>query len=1409
MHPDSENSRRLLVAAGTAHYDHHPTLEAVPGEIQQISDLFFELGYERCLCEHSLNPSISLLRENLPKWSLTHNKDDIAIFYYTSHGTSDDDRFYLLTHDSNDSDLDTSSIPAEELARWISKKSCAKQILVILDACYSGRGAAEFLSVASKVSNAVGSKSAFYVIAAARPKEEASQGALSSALETTLSNADGRLGGVTQQFLALEDVMESLNSCLSRHSSFQTATLSSANVSGRSRFFPNPRFRSQVQPGLDLETQRTLLEHWIPKAMGAEIGDVGWYFTGRHAALEEIVTWLTGDLFDSRTRVVTGGPGSGKSALIARIVTLSNPSTRGAALATGGCAVKTTTIPPENVIDVAIHARRKTVVDITRLVGEPLGITATCPRELLMFLEKRPGKAVLVLDALDEADNYSDTISQLLKPLNALPNVFLLIGSRPEATEIGRRFQSLSSTVEIDLDQLRYFKSSDIERYVERRLLCEEEPSRPTPYRNLPELAHAVAKGIADRAGNVFLIARTVVQSLLTADNAIDISTSTWTESLPSGIEAAFEQFFSKFDRIEDKSISSEIARAVLLPLAYAEGEGLPWGGIWSPVATALSGMPVSDDDIASVLRHAAPFIVEALEVEQSVYRLYHEELARFLRAQTSDADAEEAFIDALLSLVPREKDQLQWDRVHQPYLLAHLSTHASKVSGLLDTLIVDPQYLIRSDSVRLLASINRSEGEPCHSEVAGAMRDIYRLGQHHLRRTLDPDECAAYLELMAHSQRTHHVMRAFGTMNLQSPWRVLWARSRRKSIHVTLEGHTSDVTAVAVGELMDGRRVTISGSADGTVRVWDLETGAPIGAPLEGHTEHVTSLAVGKCGDGRQVIISGSDDGTVRVWDLDTHALIGAPLKGHKDSINAVAVGERRGGRRVVVSGSDDQTIRLWDLDTGAPIGAPLKGHKNSVTAVAVGRRRDGRRVIISGSRDKTVRVWDLDSKAQIGAPLKRHESSVTAVAVGECHDGRRVIVSGSSDETVQVWDLDTKAPIGAPLEGHKHSVISIAVGECWDGRRVIVSGSRDRTVRVWDLETQRPVGTPLEGHASCVTAVAVGERRDGQRVVVSGSEDETVRVWDLEIKAPVGPPHEGHTSPIRAVTLAECRDGQWVIISGSEDRTVRVWELETGAPIGAPLKGHAASVITVAVGELQDGRRVIVSGSDDETMRVWDLETRTQIGESLEGHTSSVSAVTVGERQDGRRVIVSGSHDETVRVWDLETRTQIGSPLLAFLQHVIHVAVEKISDGRRVIISTDSAGTQVWGLNLRSGAPTVKHIRASCLSVAVGKCGDGRTVIVLGTWMGTVSLWDVETAERIRVYREGHAAICSVAVGKRTDGRRVVISGSTDEKVRVWDMDTGELLTTIQVPANISINLLNGTLLLITDSDFFALRI
>src|SRR5690606_17833156 len=62
---------------------------------------------------------------------------------------------------------------------------------------------------------------------------------------------------------------------------------------------------------------------WRPGA-GRGVGnpaEAGYRFSGREAALREIISWLSRPEPDRRALVVTGQPGAGKSAVLDRIVT--------------------------------------------------------------------------------------------------------------------------------------------------------------------------------------------------------------------------------------------------------------------------------------------------------------------------------------------------------------------------------------------------------------------------------------------------------------------------------------------------------------------------------------------------------------------------------------------------------------------------------------------------------------------------------------------------------------------------------------------------------------------------------------------------------------------------------------------------------------------------------------------------------------------------------------------------------------------------------------------------------------------------------------------------------------------------------------------------------------------------------
>jgi len=118
-----------------------------------------------------------------------------------------------------------------------------------------------------------------------------------------------------------------------------------------------------------------------------------------------------------------------------------------------------------------------------------------------------------------------------------------------------------------------------------------------------------------------------------------------------------------------------------------------------------------------------------------------------------------------------------------------------------------------------------------------------------------------------------------------------------------------------------------VSGSRDGTLRVWDVQRGRMLRI-LAGHAGSVRSLNV--CGS---QVVSGSYDGTCRVrcavhphtyeqacssvvidrqlWDVDTGECMHV-FRGHIDQIYAVAF-----AGKIVASGGLDTIVRVWGAHT------------------------------------------------------------------------------------------------------------------------------------------------------------------------------------------------------------------------------------------------------------------------------------------------------------------------------------------------------------------------------------------------------------------------------------------------------------------------------------------------------------
>jgi WD40 repeat protein len=362
------------------------------------------------------------------------------------------------------------------------------------------------------------------------------------------------------------------------------------------------------------------------------------------------------------------------------------------------------------------------------------------------------------------------------------------------------------------------------------------------------------------------------------------------------------------------------------------------------------------------------------------------------------------------------------------------------------------------------------------------------------------------------------------------SKWYALRARFMRATVHVD-----TDLPFAEASKL-----------------ITSLTTIQPCGHSMSGHTDTISVVGLTNV-SGAPTAVTGSYDGTVRMWDISSRRPASDPLSGHSGGVRALAIVELR-ELPIAIVGTDSGKVYSWNLSNKIHVVDPFVAHRGSVFSLVAFTSTEGV-VLITSGRDRKVRRWRLFSD-EINSQTLRGQFTDPGPLSYLTFDGQSIVIGGclkGDNGLVEAWDANTTEHYGEAIAAGYGPVWSVAATVI-NQRPVVASVGYDAIVRVSDLLSGALISKSRPFRMPGMIAVTFASV-DGNTVVIAGGGDGKIRAFDALSGNRIGEAVQAHVDPIsvsghqwhRAMGMAVTRQaGSLFMLTTGSDKTVRVWDLK-----------------------------------------------------------------------------------------------------------------------------------------------------------------------------------------------------------------------------------------------------------------------
>jgi WD40 repeat protein len=482
------------------------------------------------------------------------------------------------------------------------------------------------------------------------------------------------------------------------------------------------------------------------------------------------------------------------------------------------------------------------------------------------------------------------------------------------------------------------------------------------------------------------------------------------------------------------------------------------------------------------------------------------------------------------------------------------------------------------------------------------------------------------------------------------------------------------------------------------------------------------------------KVLAYATGDGEIVLLDADTFELMGKPLNEAYAAEWAFSpLVFSMDGKRLA-SMPDSNTFIVWSVESQKEINKLVINSRENDRASALALSPKGD-LLVGGYPDGTIVLWAIAEES----PLEFHEKHGREVKnIAFSNDGKRVVSVSNDNSKILLWTdgnhVSTELKLG---RSSKPETVAFSPDS-----QTLAAGTDDGTIILWGIGKESMTGKTFDKLEGQITELSFST--DGTKLFTHSESGSIALYDDLNDPSKVRNLSGNVTRSLEVSIFSP--DGKILAASyyDSDQNAnmgcgIVLWDVAGGNERTIPPSAHTAGkdINKVDILAISPNNRLLAAGWSSGDITLWSLDNLALLHTYTVRPKVSISSLTFNK--DGTR-LAADNNSGTIMIWN----TTNGQPGESLSRGSNRADIPKhifTPDSRKLIsISTDSI--TFWDLTNARQHVTERNYEVSDIALDA----DGRT-LVSGNRDGSVSLWDIETHQKLGKLFDGNIPIVSIA--------------------------------------------------------------